>query len=331
MLTTPWRERELAGRSPMGAPDCPCGARAGTLSSSRMGASVAGRRYSDAALGYPAALCDGRTNTETPSNLARGPMHAKLSDASPQRIPYPEYLLRILYASFYPAVKMAVDFNYPLDTIKDMMTLALWREAKRKHSTINLISLIFGKSTRTVKALSARFNKGGFFEETETNLMRRIEDLLRQHPMTMDQLAERLPHCNEFDSTRLAVQALLREGRIEPLDDREDARGRLAVVHRHHDLSSISEWEHRLDALQEHFEAITETMRRRFLSDEADTAAARTFTFEALPADMLAFREELFVFIRERYREMEARAAEHPDARVYAVYTGATETGTSED
>ena len=68
--------------------------------------------------------------------------------------------LRILFASFYPAVKMAVHFNYPLDTVKDMMTLALGGRL-RKHSTINPISLIFGKSTRTVKALSARFNKGG--------------------------------------------------------------------------------------------------------------------------------------------------------------------------
>ena len=39
-----------------------------------------------------------------------------------EEIPYPEYVLRILFASFYPAVKMAVEFNYPLDTVKDMMT-----------------------------------------------------------------------------------------------------------------------------------------------------------------------------------------------------------------
>ena len=54
-----------------------------------------------------------------------------------EEIPYPEYVLRILFASFYPAVKLAVEFNYPLDTIKDMMTLALWREAKR--NTVQLI------------------------------------------------------------------------------------------------------------------------------------------------------------------------------------------------
>ena len=46
-------------------------------------------------------------------------------DLNAERIPYPEYVLRILFASFYPAVKMAVHFNYPLDTVKDMMTLAL--------------------------------------------------------------------------------------------------------------------------------------------------------------------------------------------------------------
>ena len=150
-----------------------------------------------------------------------------------EEIPYPEYVLRILFASFYPAVKMAVEFNYPLDTVKDMMTLALWREAKRKHSTINLISLIFGKSTRTVKALSARFNKGGFFADTETNLMRRVEDLLRDvwkrragrdaRPDKVDDLlvAHAIPHAVAREHDKL-VALLERKGRDVGL--REKAR-----------------------------------------------------------------------------------------------------------
>jgi len=252
-------------------------------------------------------------------------MPANRPDASPEVIPYPEYALRVLFASFYPAVKMAVDFNYPLDTVKDMMTLALWREAKRKHSTINLISLIFGKSTRTVKALSARFNKGGFFSLTETNLMRRVEDLLRQKPMTMDELAERLPHCNEFDSTRLAVKALVEEGRITPIDGRTGSRTRYSIVPRHTDLYSEANWEERVDALYEHLEAMTETVRRRFLSDAPDDAAARTFTFAARREDIEAFTEELFAFIRERTGEMERRAEGDEQAQVYSIYTGVTE------
>jgi hypothetical protein len=251
-------------------------------------------------------------------------MQRPVNDAPLEPIPYPEYLLRIMYASFYPAVKMAVDFNYPLDTVKDMMTLALWQEAKRKHSTINLISLIFGKSTRTVKALSARFNKGGFFRQTETNLMRRVEDALLGGPLTMDELADRLPHCNEFDSTLLAVKALLREGRIEAVDARPGGRVRYRSVVRHHDLFSDSEWEKRIDALYEHLEAVTETVRRRFLSDSPDDAAARTFTFRARREDLDAFRDELFDFLRQRTVELEERANGDEDAAVVALYSGTT-------
>lgn len=247
-------------------------------------------------------------------------------ELTPERIPYPEYVLRVLYASFYPAVKMAVEHNYPLDTVKDMMTLALWQEAKRKHSTINLISLIFGKSTRTVKALSARFNKGGFFNQTETNLMRRVEDLLRQEPMTLDELAERLPHSNEFDSSRLAVDALLRENRIEALPCRTGVRPKYSIIARHHDLYSDQGWETRVDALYEHLEVVTETIRRRFLSDSPDDAAARTFSFRARPEDMNAFRDELFDFIRERTNEIESLAEGVDDAEVYALYAGNTST-----
>ncbi|MEE2787423.1 MAG: hypothetical protein VX589_08800 [Myxococcota bacterium] len=243
--------------------------------------------------------------------------------ASLEQIPYPEYLLRVMYASFYPAVKMAVDFNYPLDTVKDMMTLALWQEARRKHSTINLISLIFGKSTRTVKALSARFNKGGFFRQTETNLMRRVEDALLAGPLTMDELADRLPHCNEFDSTLLAVQALIREGRIQAIEARPGGRAKYQIVARHHDLFSDSEWEKRVDALYEHFEAMTETVRRRFLSDRPEDAAARTFTFRARHEDFEVFQQELFDYIRARTVEIEQRA-QGEDADTVALYAGMT-------
>jgi hypothetical protein len=251
-------------------------------------------------------------------------MQAEKLDLSPESIPYPEYALRILFAAFYPAVKLAVEFNYPLDTVKDMMTLALWREAKRKHSTINLISLIFGKSTRTVKALSARFNKGGFFAQHETNLMRRIEDLLRSGPMTMDELADRLPHSNEFDSTRLAVEALLREERIQEIPSRPGVRTRYTFVPQHHDLYSGADWEMRVDALYEHLESVTETVRRRFLSDDPDEAAARNFTFKAKAEDMAKFREELFAFIRERANQLEADAVDDETAELFALYTGMT-------
>ncbi|MCK6571766.1 hypothetical protein L6V77_11820 [Myxococcota bacterium] len=252
-------------------------------------------------------------------------MQTKASEVGAQSIPYPEYVLRVLFTLFTPAVKTAVDFNYPLDTVKDMMTLALWQEARRKHSTINLISVIFGKSTRTVKALSARFNKGGYFETSETNLMRRIEDLLRQRPLSMDEIADRVPHTAEFDSTRLAVGALINQGRIEALPRTPGTPARYQVVARHHDLVAEADWEARLDALTEHLEAVTETIRRRMISDEPETAAARTFSFRARPEDVEAFREAFFEFVRTRYRDLEEAAADDPAARCYALYAGLTE------
>ena len=44
--------------------------------------------------------------------------------------------------------------------------------------------------------------------------MRRIEDLLREKPMSIEELASYLPHSNEFDSTQLAA-ALVKQNRIE--------------------------------------------------------------------------------------------------------------------
>ena len=62
---------------------------------------------------------------------AQEPKH---TSGSQDTIPYQEYLLRVLFSSFQPAVKLGLELNYPLDTIKEMMTLALWKEAKAKHS-----------------------------------------------------------------------------------------------------------------------------------------------------------------------------------------------------
>ena len=154
--------------------------------------------------------------------------------------------------------------------------------------------------------------------------MRRIEDLLRNRTMTIDELAERLPHCNEFDSTRLAIRALLREGRIEQLSERNGAKTRYRATDEHHNLYSEEDWEARVDALYEHLEAVTETVRRRFLSDHPDDAAARNFSFAARKEDIEAFRVELFEFLREKTAELEARAVDCDQSDVHALYLGMT-------
>jgi len=86
-----------------------------------------------------------------------------------------------------------------------------------------------------------------------------------------------------------------------------------------------------VDALSEHLEAVTETIRQRFLGDEPDDAAARTFTFRAQPQEMAAFREELFTYIRDGYRRLEASANATGDGRVYALYAGTTSMEEDED
>lgn len=240
-------------------------------------------------------------------------------------IPYPEYTLRVIYACLGPPARLAVNMNSPLDLIRDLLTLAMWQEAKSKYVTNNMISLIFGKSLRTVKYLSARFSKDDMFTETEISQMRRVEDLLRQRPMSLMELSRHLPHCGEVDTARLAVKALQRDKRVEMVPGEKGQPALYRVVDRHLDLFTEGDWEARLDALTEHLEAVTETVRRRFLSETPQTAAARTFAFKARPEDVEAFREALFEFIRSGYMDLEARAEGDPEAQTYSVYAGATQ------
>jgi hypothetical protein len=264
-------------------------------------------------------------------------LHDNKATESQDAIPYQEYLLRVLFASFQPAVRLGLELNYPLDTIKEMMTLALWKEAKAKHNTINLISLIFGKSTRTLKTLSARYNRGRFFQQSEMNLCRQVEDLLTRRPMTLEELSRRLPHYNEFDGASLAIQMLLKTGRITE----EVVEGRVTYVPiiRHHNLVS-DDWEMRIDALSEHTSVIAETLRRRFLESTPDPRAlARTFTFQAREEDIEALQDELLAFIREKYRALEKQAMINDDDEGtsmvgnFSLYVGVTPTpeGNSHD
>ena len=229
-------------------------------------------------------------------------------DEVPRAIPYPEYALRILFEAFLPAARIGVEFHYPLDTIREMMTLALWQEAKKKHRTINLISLVFGKSTRTLKTLSSQYNQGRFFERTEQNLLRQVEDLLLRQPMSIGELAERLPSQSEFDSAQLAVNMLLKSGRIEKLPRTAGAVQRYQSTQRCMSTYSSVDWELRLDALREHLEAVGETVRSRFLDRDRRRSLARTFTFRARPAEIKALQEEVLDFIRIRVQELEAEA-----------------------
>lgn len=241
------------------------------------------------------------------------------------QIPYPEYTLRVILACLGPPARLAVHANAPLDLVRDMLTLAMWREAKARYETNNMISLIFGKSLRTVKYLSARFSKGDIFEETEISQMRRVEDLLRKRPMSLMELARHLPQSGEVDTAALAVKALIRDKRVEPTPAEKGQPTRYQVVDRHLNLVTEGDWEARLDALTEHLEAVTETVRRRFLSAHPEAAAARTFSFRARPEDMADFRAAMFDFIRTHYAELEARAEGDPEAQIYAVYAGATQ------
>ena len=141
------------------------------------------------------------------------------------------------------------------------------------------------------------------------NLCRQVEDLLTRRPMTLEELARRLPHYNEFDGATLAVQMLLKTGRI--IEEHVDGRVIYTPIVRHHNLVS-DDWEMRIDALSEHTSAIAETLRRRFLETTPDPLTlARTFTFQAREEDIAALQADLLDFIRTRYRELEERALLH--------------------
>jgi hypothetical protein len=142
--------------------------------------------------------------------------------------------------------------------------------------------------------------------------------------MSADELSRRLPHYNEFDGAKLAINMLLKEGRIA--EEVREGQVVYVPIDRHHNLFS-DDWELRIDALSEHLEAVTETLRRRFLEDQPDPlAAARTFAFKAPTQEVEKLQEEVFDFIRKKYRELEQLSSELDDSEceTLSLYVGIT-------
>ncbi len=217
---------------------------------------------------------------------------------------------RMFFEAFGPAVRWAVEAGVPLDTARDVLISAVMEQAGHRWPDLNELAVALDRTPRSVRMLLK--NPDPCVERRGINLLERAEDLIEQAPRTADELSAHLPVLEGFDSGRVALAALLRTGRAEPMAERTgQTRYRHTGPVRTKEASP--EATGRLAGLKRHLAAVGQAV----LGGRRTT---QTNQVRANPSDFQAFLDDVEGFVRRRGAELEASAGD--DAVEVTVYLG---------
>lgn len=232
--------------------------------------------------------------------------------ARPVGLERDEAQARMLFEAFQPAIRWAVETGVPLDTARDVLVSAMMEVAAGRWPDLNELAVALDRTPRSVRMLLK--NPDPCVERRGINLLERAEELIEQAPRTADELSANLPVLEGFDSGRVALAALLRTGRAEPVAERTgQTRYRPAGAPRVKEASP--EATGRLAGLKRHLAAVGEALR-------GGRKATRTAQVKANPSDFQDFLGDVEAFVRRRAAELEAKAG--PEAVEVTVYLGGT-------
>lgn len=215
-----------------------------------------------------------------------------------------EKQLRLVYSLLKPALRMAARFGVPIRSLTELVRLAYFEVLTREGLPQAEIAERFGQSTRHLRSLAKRFESDFFAAEQEVGLLREIEDYVAVHRPTEPELLQAFSGLGET-AVRAAMAALLREERLERVEDSRLQIGRRYVV-----LAS-DQFHHRIDALNHHLDGIYRAVVQRMLRDERETAMIKTINFSADPSELHAYLQRLEGELRRELAALDESAAFH--------------------
>ena len=221
---------------------------------------------------------------------------------------------RVLYSLLLPAVRLARRCHVSLDRVTEMVTLAYVGDLRSTGLTLKESATALGKSIRTVTGITRRLREDFFAPEREHGLPRRVEYLLFSQPLTADELLKALNQgpvvghqVVSSEALHGALQILVDEGRARQ-EARAGGEAVYEVTQRYANLVRAG-LSRRVDALNHLGEALADTVMSRFF-DENEVAFARTLTFSAPVAGVMALRKKVYDTVRLAASDLEDEAAE---------------------
>ncbi len=221
---------------------------------------------------------------------------------------------RVVYGLMLPAVRMATTFRVPLSQMKRWVETAYYQETKRRGMEMKEAKDVMSVSLSKVALLSRQLKENFMRETDEYELPRRIEYMLWAEPLTLARLNQVLPELDE-DQVAAAVELLLDEGRIRPVDRATEPAYELDITEARRVWDS---WLARIDGLSNSLGSVADAVHARFFDQDED-AFARTLTFHVRDEDKGELRtfyeEQLFPFVAE----LNKRAEESGQAPVVSL------------
>jgi len=219
-----------------------------------------------------------------------------------------QFPMRIIYSLLRPAVGVARRFNVALDVLHNLVDMAYLDELKSAESmTIGELAGVMGKSKRTVGYLLQRYREDFFSRTEELELLRTVEAEILRGRTTIDEIARVL---SEGQRERLpsALEALRQAGRIE----RKAGENAGTVYCASDKLSSwvTDEIDSRIDGLNHQMRGISAAVWSRFIRDDGETSAVRTYGFKAKPSTVAGMIAGLIRYLRQQCVDAEEEAFE---------------------
>ncbi|MGK0359434.1 MAG: hypothetical protein ACI9U2_001736 [Bradymonadia bacterium] len=215
---------------------------------------------------------------------------------------------QLFFEALRPAASLAVAAGVPLDAARDVFIGAMLSAARARWPQLSLRSLGLGRTTRSIRGLEKRPDPT--LAPRGTNVLRRAEEALNT-PKTRRELGASLPIFDGFDSSQVALAALLRTGRAE------------AITQRRNEPTKYQRTSPRTQAPADTAKRLAEA--ETFLhavGDALTDGRVQTQSVRATPAGLAAARADIEAFIRQGMARLEARADGDESAVEGRVYMG---------
>lgn len=232
--------------------------------------------------------------------------------------------LQATLAAFLPASRLTIALQQPMDTARSLMTSAALKATAGL--SLDNTAKALGRTTRSVRMLLERFGPDVVYSQLDDgqNVVNRAVAALAEGPLTQAQLATRLPQYYAFDSAKVALRALLNEGRVRAALTQ---RGRAEQF----ELVPVADRKRRpdrgtreIDAVRAHMTAALAHLGQA-AGPSNPTASLATDHSSARPEDFRRALAEISTFIEARLEAMEAGA--DADSPTFTIHWGGAETG----
>ncbi|MEO1267006.1 MAG: hypothetical protein AAFX99_02845 [Myxococcota bacterium] len=224
---------------------------------------------------------------------------------------------RLAFTLLRPAMRLCRLFRLPLSTVEELCRMAYFEEVRfGGHHSQAETALLMDRSLRTIGNLERQYRSDFLAPESELSFEREVEEMFSSGPLTVDHLAEELPHLDRVDLERL-VGSLVNMGRLLEEGDPDGDETRYAL---NRDFVSLMRdaLDAQLDGLGHQLGVIAQAVLSRFVAPER-AAMARTLSFVALPEDMEALGDDMVFYLRGKCIKAEEKALKVRAFKRFAV------------